>query len=459
MASTDIYYPDMGDSVADTGIFLVGFHKASTKDHTKLNIAMPSVIRPQPLASFVYKPFNSKEYSVSLARNHPDFESTGCTTMDPVSTITHTKDQRAKCIYQLHRSADDKNISAGSGVYCLTGLCPPFCATNTNVFASTFGIEFVVEEDTYVRPVSAYEYASCLRLDRDLTYSLSHPEFFCLIDCGISKATSRLFLGAILNKLDSVNVESFEVSMPRQIAAAAATAMIPTFVNGAIGSRIPDNCTWAIALTEDPVTNMLLDMVSSPAIAQSQEVVNKLPYIFRQPARQGHFIMRDKILFMREIFQNDDRYIELKIVPESLRNIIFVAFHANPIGGHLNAHRTYHRICQRYFWPGMYQYIKKMCNSCPGCSLANITKNRSADLVYSFPIEAPMKVLFVDIYAAGAEINFVGTKHYLIACSMWYDILCHCRGHSRTEFNFFCSCFDAHLVALWLFTHHCGGQG
>ena len=25
-----------------------------------------------------------------------------------------------------------------------------------------------------------------------------------------------------------------------------------------------------------------------------------------------------------------------------------------------------------------------------------------------------MRVLFVDIYAAGAEFNFVGTKHYLI---------------------------------------------
>ena len=72
------------------------------------------------------------------------------------------------------------------------------------------------------------------------------------------------------------------------------------------------------ALTENLVTNMLLDMVASPDIAQSSEVVNKLPYIYRQPARQGHFTIKDKILFMREIFQNDDRYIELKIAPESL---------------------------------------------------------------------------------------------------------------------------------------------
>ena len=83
-------------------------------------------------------------------------------------------------------------------------------------------------------------------------------------------------------------------------------------------------------------------------MAQSQQVVQKLDYIYRQPARLGQFSVKDKILYMREFFQNDDRYVELKIVPDSLRNIIFVAFHSNPIGGHLNTFRTYHRIRQRY---------------------------------------------------------------------------------------------------------------
>ena len=166
----------------------------------------------------------------------------------------------------------------------------------------------------------------------------------CLVNCRIPKRTSRLFLGAILEKLDAINAENFEVSMPRQIAAPAATAMIPSFVNGAIGFRIPDNRVWSQALAEDPVTSLLLEIVSRPAMAQSQQVVQKLDYIYRQPARLGQFSVKDKILYMREIFQNDDRYVELKIVPTSLRNIIFVAFHSNPIGGHLNAFRTYHRI-------------------------------------------------------------------------------------------------------------------
>ena len=56
-----------------------------------------------------------------------------------------------------------------------------------------------------------------------------------------------------------------------------------------------------------------------------------------------------------------------------------------------------------------------MIRACPGCSLSNLTRHQAANLVYSFPIDAPIQGLFIDIYAAGAEANFDGTKHYLIA--------------------------------------------
>ena len=131
------------------------------------------------------------------------------------------------------------------------------------------------------------------------------------------------------------------------------------------------------------------------------------------------------MLYMKEIFQHDIKYVHLRIVPASLQNIIFVAFHANPIGGYLDSFCTFHRICQRYFWPGMYQYCKRLIKACPGYSLSNITQSRSSDLVYSFPIEAPMQVLFLDIYAVGVEFNFDGTKHYLSgACGMTSFTIC-----------------------------------
>ena len=52
VSSTSIYYPDLGDSVADKGLFFVGIHKGATNDHAPIRIAMPPLVRPQPLASF-----------------------------------------------------------------------------------------------------------------------------------------------------------------------------------------------------------------------------------------------------------------------------------------------------------------------------------------------------------------------------------------------------------------------
>jgi hypothetical protein len=79
----------------------------------------------------------------------------------------------------------------------------------------------------------------------------------------------------------------------------------------------------------------------------------------------------------------------------------------------MNAYRTLHRLRPRYYWPGMYSYIKRMCNACPG---ANPTKSKSSELVYNFSIEVPFLVLFIDAYSAGKHSSFDGSEVYLIAC-------------------------------------------
>ena len=121
------------------------------------------------------------------------------------------------------------------------------------------------------------------------------------------------------------------------------------------------------------MTNQLLEIAANPGLANDKKIVDSLHHIYRQPARSGHFTLEDGSLFMKEIFTNGAKCIKLRIVPASLQNIVFIAFHANPIGGHFDAYRTYHRIRQRYFWPGVYSYVKRLCKACPGCSLSNIT--------------------------------------------------------------------------------------
>ena len=95
------------------------------------------------------------------------------------------------------------------------------------------------------------------------------------------------------------------------------------------------------------MTNLLLDIVANSDLSDEQNYIQPLHSIYRQPARQGNFYTKDVIIFMKEIFDNDVKYVDLCIVKYSLINIIFVAFHTNPIGGHLNMYCTYQRISQR----------------------------------------------------------------------------------------------------------------
>jgi hypothetical protein len=57
-----------------------------------------------------------------------------------------------------------------------------------------------------------------------------------------------------------------------------------------------------------------------------------------------------------------------------------------------------------------------MCHACPGCALSNPTRNKSFELVYGFPIEAPFLVMHFDAYSAGKHSGFEGSDVYLIGC-------------------------------------------
>ncbi len=159
-------------------------------------------------------------------------------------------------------------------------------------------------------------------------------------------------------------------------------------------------------------------MVLDPSSIR-KETLKDIHYAYHHHLQQSHIMIKDKMLILREPIRGSTSYVCLQIVPEELRNIFFVAFHSNPIGGHLNAYRSLHHLHLRYHWPEMFSYIKQMCQACPGCTLSNSLHGTSSELAYHFPIKVPFQVLFVDAYSTGKYSSFEGSKIYLIAaCGM-----------------------------------------
>jgi hypothetical protein len=117
-------------------------------------------------------------------------------------------------------------------------------------------------------------------------------------------------------------------------------------------------------------------------------------------------------------------YTRLQLAPQELHSILFIAFHTNAIGGHLNVSRMLHHLRLHFYWPVMFAYVKCMWQACPGCALSNPHCGKSSELVYNFPIEAPFLVMHFDAYVAGKHAGFERSDAYLISCCGMCSFTC-----------------------------------
>jgi hypothetical protein len=202
---------------------------------------------------------------------------------------------------------------------------------------------------------------------------------------------------------------------PNQYATPA--ACVQTFLNGAVGVRLLTRECWVEAYTADKELSAILSFVENPGtISQRSLEAAKINANYKQALRQSNLKLDNGILYYQEPIVGLESYAKLQVVPAAFRNIVFVVFQSNPLGGHLNATRMFYRIRLRFYWPHMFTYIQWMCHSCPRCALTNPTQSKSCESIYNFPIKAPFMVLHIDGYQAGKESGFEGSSYYLIAC-------------------------------------------
>ena len=67
----------------------------------------------------------------------------------------------------------------------------------------------------------------------------------------------------------------------------------------------------------------------------------------------------------------------------------------------------------------MFKYIDKMIYMCPGCIQSDTSNRKVHELIYSFPVDEPMKVVHTDVYTVCAELEFSGHRNFMvIVCGM-----------------------------------------
>jgi hypothetical protein len=182
--------------------------------------------------------------------------------------------------------------------------------------------------------------------------------------------TSSWIFDQVHSHLVYLHDANSELFSPNQFAAPAAT--IQTLFNGAICTRLPSKERWVQAYTNDTELCAVRDLTLNPSKITNKLLAN-INHNYRGPLRQSLIVIKNNMLFLHKPIFGTSSFTQLQLVPLELKNIIFIAFHTNPIGGHLNAYQMFHCLCLRFYWPGMYFYVKRMCQACPGCTLANPT--------------------------------------------------------------------------------------
>ena len=132
-----------------------------------------------------------------------------------------------------------------------------------------------------------------------------------------------------------------EVFSPNQFAAPAAT--IQTLINGTLCTRLPSWERWVQAYTNDTELCAVRDLTLNPSKINNKALAN-INHNNCGPLCQSLIFVENDMLILHEPIAGTSLFTRLQLVPSELMNIIFIAFHTNPIGGHFNAYRTFHRL-------------------------------------------------------------------------------------------------------------------
>jgi hypothetical protein len=348
-----IQYSTFGDSLANGCRLIVGVHLHTKKKCTPMVVVAPPPTPTNCLSSYLWAPFNWPEITLSYSRDDKSFNNNAfndrrlppLVASDPPSSPNAAAGNVISLKYCLHRIDANPTIQPGSYIVGTEGLCPHFKpCDNSNLFRHHFGIKFHHEGHNCVRAISPFKFALCFYLDNDITYKLSHPSNIFCLNAAVPSCTSAHIFNRVLSCLVRIHDANCSIFSPSQYAAPAACAQ--AFLNGAVGIKLPDKDQWVEAYSHDPVMHSILGFVECPGTVSNKALeASGIDYNYRAALQHSRIIVEDKILIYCKPIAVSLSYACLQLIPVDFFNILFDAFHNNPISGHFNTYHTFH--CMR----------------------------------------------------------------------------------------------------------------
>ena len=371
-------------------------------------------IQPIQLSEKLITKFNTIEFAL------PKLED-----LFKVDIINDRNDREASVLGIIKSKDKDTELGEhGYRIYDSRYPAPLPTPRNNGLFGQLFGIVFedITTGKSLCRAISSLEYIQLFGYSNDFSYNISNYTedfdiFMMTTPCRTLTAILNSAYG-ILSSIQQREINANSIHMEEAINPSV-------FLNGIINHQLPDDNQWRNAYQRDSDCQNIINMLQDPSLIIHSNI-NKVHYIYRSPLRNSLITYENDRLIYHEPTIISNKTVKLIIVPADLRMHIFNSFHTNPLGGHFSLYQTLHRIRIRFHWPNMYQFIKARIKSCAACILKNNSARPSSELLYGFPLDAPMNTIHADLWSPGNITNFDGDKSLMI-------VTCHMTGFSAIE--------------------------
>lgn len=167
-----------------------------------------------------------------------------------------------------------------------------------------------------------------------------------------------------------------------------------------------------IPATDNIIADGLSRLFEETPVADINAIITEFPLSFT--SIETHQLEDDFCKNLRDLikqgtncpnYQIQDNWLVFKppkvtkkriVVPKSLRSMLCTYYHSSIVGGHLGINKTYRKMAQQFYWPGMRLEVSKFVRGCQQCQLAKPAQHTRVGFQASQPSSRPWECIHVD---------------------------------------------------------------
>ncbi|KAG8538400.1 hypothetical protein GDO81_022717, partial [Engystomops pustulosus] len=154
--------------------------------------------------------------------------------------------------------------------------------------------------------------------------------------------------------------------------------------------------------------------LQDPTLVRARENVAEINGVPQHPGADKLFprvVVNQELLYRIDKVHGETR--EQLMVPQPYRQMVLDLAHKHVMGGHLGTTKTLERILQRFYLPGVYDRVKRYCETCPDCQLHAPMVHFRSPLVPLPIIEVPFERVAMDLVGPLVK-SARGHQHILV---------------------------------------------